>query len=229
MRQVPVGREGATGRKIPGIKIIMSGDLRCLSPHSVATQESSLHVARPNEREDIFMKKSRTITIMGLTIALNIILSHMIAFQPAPFVRIGISFIAVVFGSMYCGPILGGAGAAIADILGYCFFPTGAYVPGLTVSAFLTGLTFGLLLYKKKPAYTRVLIAAIITCVLIQGFLSSYWLYLIIPGYTFWAIALPRLIVNLIMVPVEATLIFMIWRKMGHLNIGLPSYSVSTK
>jgi ECF transporter S component (folate family) len=171
------------------------------------------------------MKKSLVITTMGLTIALNVILSHFLAFQPAPFVRIGIAFIAVAMGSILCGPVIGGAAAAIADVLGFFLFPAGGYIPGITVCAFLSGLAFGLLMYKKRPSVFRTLIAVAIVCIFNEGILNSLWLFLAIPGYTFWAIFLPRMIVNLIMLPIETFLVYLLWKVSSRIGIFGSIYS----
>ncbi|MCX7614497.1 MAG: folate family ECF transporter S component [Clostridiales bacterium] len=174
------------------------------------------------------MKKSTTITVMGLTIALNIILSRFIVFSPAPFVRIGISFIAVAVGSILFGPIIGGVGAAVADVLGYFLFPTGGYIPGITISAFLIGVIYGMILYKKQPSIVRSLIASLVTGLIIEGTLTSYWLYIAISGHTFWAIFLPRIIVQLLFVPIKTFLIYLMWIELGRLNLSYLSKKQGT-
>ncbi len=159
------------------------------------------------------MKKSMVITISGLTIALNVILSHFIVIQPAPFIRFGISFIAVAICSMMCGPINGGIAAAIGDILGVFFFPSGGYIPGITVCAFLSGWVFGMFMYKKTPSLLRTSLAAVIICIFNNGILKSLWLYLALPGYTFWAILVPRMITNLIILPIQIALVYLLWKE----------------
>ena len=52
--------------------------------------------------------------------------------------------------------------AALGDFLGAILFPTAPYFPGFTLTAFLTGLTFGLLLYKRDSLRNTVLAVAIV-------------------------------------------------------------------
>lgn len=165
------------------------------------------------------MKKSLLIATAGLCIALNIVLSRFLAFDPAPFVRIGLSFLAVALGSIICGPVVGGFAAAAGDVLGYALFPNGAYIPGITVSAFLSGLLLGLLLHGKKPSFARTLIACAITGFAVEGGLNSLWLYLAIPGYTAWAIFGPRVVVQLVLVPLQAALIYFAWRESCRIHV----------
>ena len=44
-------------------------------------------------------------------------------------------------------PISAGVAYAIGDILGMMIFPSGSYFPGFTLTAFLTGVIYGVVLY----------------------------------------------------------------------------------
>ena len=73
---------------------------------------------------------------------------------------------------------------ALADILGSLIFPTGAYFPGFTVSACLTGIIYSLFLHKRKVTVGTSL-AAVITVVLgINLLVNTFWLTIILgKGY----------------------------------------------
>ena len=155
------------------------------------------------------MKKTQTLVTLGLLIALNVVLTRFLTINPTPYLRINFAFIAVAAASMMFGPMLGGAAAAISDVLGYFIFPSGgAYFPGITVSALLAGVLYGIVLYGKKPSLIRSAVAAALVCLLIDAGLTTYWLTLLIPGKTFWVLFVPRLIKSLIMIPVQAALIY---------------------
>ena len=53
-------------------------------------------------------------------------------------------------------------GYAVGDLLGMMIFPTGAYFPGFTLTAFITGLIFGLFLHGKEITWKTVLPASLI-------------------------------------------------------------------
>lgn len=148
---------------------------------------------------------------MGLLIALDVVASCFLTIK-TPYVKIGVSFIPVSFTGIIFGPLLGGAGAAIADIIQCFLYPTGAYIPGITIDAFLSGVIYGLLLHNKKPSLWWCLAAAAICKLVIGTLLNTFWLYLAIPGKTFAALFAMRGIENLIMVPIETIVIFTVWK-----------------
>ena len=58
---------------------------------------------------------------MGLLIALDVVAASFLTIK-TPFLKIGVSFIPVSFTSLLFGPVLGGIGAAFADIVQYLLF-----------------------------------------------------------------------------------------------------------
>lgn len=149
--------------------------------------------------------------MMGLLIALDVVAACFLTIK-TPYVKIGVSFIPVSFTGIIFGPLLGGAGAAIADVIQCFLYPSGAYIPGITVDAFLSGLVYGLLLHKKKPSLWRCLAAVAISRLIIGTVFNTFWLYLAIPGKTFGALFVMRGTENLIMVPIETAVIFAVWK-----------------
>lgn len=159
----------------------------------------------------VFLKKSRVIVLMGLFIALDVVASCFLTIK-TPVLSVGVSFIPVSFTGIIFGPLLGGAGAAIADIIQCFLYPAGAYIPGITIDAFLSGAVYGLLLHGKRPSLWRCLIAAAIIRLVIGALLTTFWLYLAIPGNTFTALLITRLPQCLVMLPVETIVIYTVWQ-----------------
>jgi ECF transporter S component (folate family) len=147
---------------------------------------------------------------MGLLIALDVIAARFLTIQ-TPLLKVGVSFIPVSFTGIFFGPLLGGAGAAIADIL-QCVLYAGVPIPGITLDAFLSGAVYGLLLHEKQPSFWRCLAAAAICELVISAGFTTFWLYLVTPGKTFAALFLMRIVKCLIMTPVEAIVIYSAWR-----------------
>ena len=104
------------------------------------------------------MERKRTNTeklvITAILIALEVILTRFVGIS-TPMLRISFGFLPMVIVAMYYGPIWGGGAYALADVLGSLIFPTGAYFPGFTVSACLTGIIYGLFLHKRKVTGNR--------------------------------------------------------------------------
>lgn len=153
------------------------------------------------------MKKSMKIVLMGLLVALDVVAAHFLTIK-TPLLKIGVSFIPVSYTGILFGPVFGGIGAAMADVIQYLLYPMGAYIPGITIDQFLSGAVYGILLYKKEPSILRILIAAAICELVISGVFTTFWLYLVTPGKTFMALFLMRIVKSLIMTPIETIIIY---------------------
>ncbi|WP_313470196.1 folate family ECF transporter S component, partial [Carnobacterium sp.] len=65
---------------------------------------------------------ARSISIIGLLMALDIILTRFVAIE-TPIVRIGFGFLPVAIIAMLYGPWIAGIAAAITDFMGIMLFP----------------------------------------------------------------------------------------------------------
>ncbi len=84
--------------------------------------------------------------------------------------KIGLAFIPVAVAAVVMGPLAGGMVGALGDFIGAIMFPIGPYFPGFTLTAFLSGVTFGLLLRKKGN------LPGLVSAVLIDQLLLSFLL-----------------------------------------------------
>ncbi len=91
----------------------------------------------------------RKIAYCGVLIAAEVVLSRFLSFN-AWNLKIGFAFLPVALAGMLFGPLGGGIVAAVADALGAILFPTGAYFPGFTATAFVSGLVYGWMLQKER-------------------------------------------------------------------------------
>lgn len=153
---------------------------------------------------------------MGLLICLEVVLTRFLSIQ-TPIVRIGFGFLPIAAAGILFGPALAGITGAIADILGMIIFPKGAYFPGFTVSAFVSGAIYGLALYKKPISFFRSLLAVGAIIVFVDLFMNTYWLT-IITGKAAKVILAPRLMKSLIMLPIQTTFIFTLWKLINKLE-----------
>lgn len=154
------------------------------------------------------MKTTRTLVFMSLFIALQVILTRFLSIQ-TPILRIGFSFIPISLCSIVLGPALGGITAGISDIVGMMIFPHGAYFPGFTLSALLSGAIYGLGLYKKPNTIIRVAISVLLVTIIVDLGLNTLWLSMI-TGKAAIVLIYPRLIKSAIMMPIQISLIYLI-------------------
>lgn len=155
------------------------------------------------------MKENRISTeklvITALMIALTVVLSKLLSINIL-ILRIGFGFLPVAILAILYGPLWAGIGYAIADLIGAFVFPTGQFFPGFTLSAFLTGIIFGLVLYKKEVTFVRALIASALVCLIVNLLLNTFWLTFII-GKGFDVLIASRAVKELAAFPIMAILI----------------------
>lgn len=95
----------------------------------------------------------RTIVQNGLLISLALVvrsLSYMVYIGGATGMRIGFAGVFTRMAAIISGPFMGGIVSGMADLVGYFIRPEGAFIPLLTVSAFLGGILAGLLWLVAK-------------------------------------------------------------------------------
>jgi len=162
--------------------------------------------------KEVFLMKNITVKEMAVTavlIAAEVVLTRFLSIQ-TPVVRIGFGFLPIVIIATLYGPVYAGIAGAMADFLGAILFPIGAYFPGFTLTAFLTGVVYGLFLYKRKPglkqSFLRVGTAALIVTVVLQLGLDTLWVSIITGSeYTAWLAV--RAIRTAFMLPIQIILI----------------------
>jgi ECF transporter S component (folate family) len=161
-------------------------------------------------RELVNIKK---IAYVGLLIALEIILTRFLSFENQ-FIRIGFGFIPVSMIAILFGPLTGGLAAAIADVAGMMIWPKAFFFPGFTFSAFLTGVIYGLFLYKKRISLGRVTAAVTFITAIVDITLNTIWLT-ILTGKTASYFLGARIIKSTIMYPIMVFLILIVWKSVG--------------
>ena len=151
----------------------------------------------------------RNITIIAMLAAMEVVLSRFLSIN-AWDLKIGFNFIPIVVAAMMFGPVCAGLVAALGDLIGALLFPIGAYFPGFTATAFITGVVFGLFLYKKQ-SYLRALIAVLINQLILGLLVNSYWIS-VLYGSPYLPLLYTRLIQCAILIPVQFIGTVMIWR-----------------
>ena len=142
------------------------------------------------------MKDTRVITthklvIMAMLIALQVILSRFLSINLWN-LKIGFGFLPIVISGILLGPLCTCLMSVVSDVIGAVLFPSGPFFPGFTVTAAVTGLIFGCLLYKKQDLL-HILAAVLLYELLCSLLMNTYWLSLLY-GTPFAALLPPRII-----------------------------------
>ena len=153
------------------------------------------------------------LVVTAFMIALEIVLSKLVSVNIS-FLRIGFGFLPIAILAIMYGAWWSGIAYAIGDVIGGFLFPTGAFFPGFTVTALLTGLIFGWVLYNKKVTFARAALASALVCVFCNLLLNTYWLTFII-GKGFTVLLVSRAVKELVAIPVMAVLIVAVDRALS--------------
>ncbi|MDL2215896.1 folate family ECF transporter S component [Ruminococcaceae bacterium OttesenSCG-928-N02] len=122
--------------------------------------------------------------------------------------RIYISFFATALCAILCGPWLSGISGFTADILGYLLFPSGAFFPGYTLTAILSGMLYALFFYRRPITLLRVFLAKASVNLFINVLLGSVWSAMMF-GKAYYYYFAKNLIKNALMCPLETLLLFL--------------------
>lgn len=152
------------------------------------------------------MTKLRKIILAGLLLAASIVCGKFLAIQ-TPIVTIKTSFIPNILAAMLLGPWWTVLISGLADLLGALMFPSGAFFPGYTLTALISGLIYGLLLrktYKKsgKSFLWRLALACLLVSVVCNLGLNTLWTY-VITKKAIVVLAPTRLIKEAIVLPIK--------------------------
>ena len=157
----------------------------------------------------------RTLLTLSLLTALEIVLNRFLSIN-AWNVKIGFSFVPVVIGAMLYGPLGGAVVGALGDFIGALLFPIGPYFPGFTLTAFLTGAVFGLLLEKVRTV-PRVLVAVGINQFILSLFLNTLWISLLY-GSPYVPLLATRLVQAVVLTIAQIVVILALVRVMPQLE-----------
>lgn len=151
----------------------------------------------------------KSISIIGILVAMEIILARFSIHTWN--LKIGFSFIPVVVAAIFYGPVTAGLVGAIGDIMGYILFPVGAYFPGFTLTAFVTGMIFGFFL-RKSQSVLNVVLAVLCVQIFVSQFMITYWISFLY-GSPYWALFATRIYQTAAMIVVEIISTLLIVKK----------------
>lgn len=154
------------------------------------------------------LKKVRSITLLGMLGSISIILGYL-TYMPSEYLKITFNFLPNEFVYYLFGPVVGMVYGASLDVLTFIIKPTGTFFFGFTLSAILTGLIYGLMLYKKPLSLTRIVLAKLVYTLVISIPLNTYWLT-VLYGYNYIALLPVRALKAAIALPVEAIMFYLL-------------------
>lgn len=182
----------------------------CLFFSSIYDRQKS-SVLRKKGGETMQTKMSvRAVSVIGLLVAAEIILARFSIHTWN--IKIGFSFVPIVVAAIFYGPAAGGLVAAIGDIMSFILFPVGAYFPGFTLTAFLTGVVFGWF-FRKKVTVFNAFLAVLVVQALISQCVNTYMISFLY-GSPYWPLFATRIYQTAAMAVVQMAGILLIDKKL---------------
>ena len=164
------------------------------------------------------LKRTQTLTTVGILLAIQMLLSSFGVFQLTESVKISLAHLALAPTAMLFGPVAAGIQGALSDFLGYLLKPTGPYFPGFTLTALLLGVIYGLLLYQTKRSLWQIILARVIVALFVNIGLNTIFLAMLY-GPAQWA-ALPlRAMKNFLQLPIDCVLLSAVCRAVSRMPI----------
>lgn len=155
------------------------------------------------------MNKTMEITWLAILLALQMVLGR-IHVGPS-FLKVGFGFIASALIGYYFGPWKSMLVGLISDIVTNFLFPDGVFFWGFTLSAVVTGLIYGFLLYQKKPTMSRLLLTTVIAVVIVNLILNTWWVS-ILSQMSFQTLFWLRLGKELVFIPIQTIILVIIFK-----------------
>jgi len=163
---------------------------------------------------------TKMVGTVGLLVAVHVVLSRFCSIN-AWNIKIGFAFVPIFVAAYLYGPLMAGVVGALGDFVGAIAVPIGMYFPGFTVTCFLTGVIFGLLLHKKQTA-PHILGAVIVNQLVLGLLLNTLWIS-ILYGAPYRSLLVTRIVQSAILIPVEFLTIGFVMRTLFHRRRGVIS------
>jgi ECF transporter S component (folate family) len=158
-------------------------------------------------RSDIFapLRDVRVMTSAALLSAIAIILGFF-KIPVTQVIEIRFAMLPIAVSGCLFGPVVGGIVGMVADIGGYLVKPTGPFFPGFTITSMVSGVIFGFMLYRQKPAPLRILMSQIVYTIICGVLLNSLWLSMLY-GNGFIPVLTARFVKEIIMIPINTIML----------------------
>ena len=149
-----------------------------------------------------------TVILCGLLGALSIILGMIASLDFGPF-KITYAWIPNRIVDFAFGPVVGAIYGGVMDVVKFMIKPNGTFNLAYTAMAVLAGLIFGSILYKKPVSFMRIIFAQSLVKIFINAGMGTY-LMAFERGQAFMELLPVRFIKNIIMIPLDGIILFVV-------------------
>ena len=129
-------------------------------------------------------------------------------------IKIGLGYLITALLGMLYGPFTAALAAGAGDLIKYLLKPDGAYFFGFTLTAMLGGVVYGVFFYREKCTIPRAIASKATVSLLLNCLLNTVWVSWLY-GMPFLGALGPRVIKNLMALPFEIVLLYIVLNGMN--------------
>ena len=142
---------------------------------------------------------------LALFVAMDVVLGK-ISFGSLT-LKVGLGFIGSALLAYYFGPLWGGIGALVSDLL-----------PGFTLSAIVAVVIYALFLYQKPIKWWRIIASTLLVTLVVNVLMNTYWIH-ILRGLDLRAAFLQRILKELIAPWIQIIVLYVILNALQRVKI----------
>lgn len=160
------------------------------------------------------LKQVRTLTGVAMLLAMSVVISFTASVRVTETIKIGLGYLITALLGMLYGPFTAALAAGAGDLIKYLLKPDGAYFLGFTLTAMLGGVVYGVFFYREKCTIPRAIASKATVSLLLNCLLNTVWVSWLY-GMPFLGALGPRVIKNLMALPFEIVLLYIVLNGMN--------------
>ncbi len=160
------------------------------------------------------LKQVRTLTGVAMLLAMSVVISFTASVRVTETIKIGLGYLITALLGMLYGPFTAALAAGAGDLIKYLLKPDGAYFFGFTLTAMLGGVVYGVFFYREKCTIPRAIASKATVSLLLNCLLNTVWVSWLY-GMPFLGALGPRVIKNLMSLPFEIVLLYIVLNGMN--------------
>lgn len=160
------------------------------------------------------LKQVRTLTGVAMLLAMSVVISFTASVRVTETIKIGLGYLITALLGMLYGPFTAALSAGAGDLIKYLLKPDGAYFFGFTLTAMLGGVVYGVFFYREKCTIPRAIASKATVSLLLNCLLNTVWVSWLY-GMPFLGALGPRVIKNLMALPFEIVLLYIVLNGMN--------------
>ena len=145
---------------------------------------------------------------------MSVVISFTASVRVTETIKIGLGYLITALLGMLYGPFTAALAAGAGDLIKYLLKPDGAYFFGFTLTAMLGGVVYGVFFYREKCTIPRAIASKSTVSLLLNCLLNTVWVSWLY-GMPFLGALGPRVIKNLMALPFEIVLLYIVLNGMN--------------